>query len=364
RILFVTHNNEDDSDGIWKKITFQVKAFRELGYDVDFFFARKGFIVCDNGIHIKTYPLKASRKYLFYKIVKNIIRKETRLYDLCYVRKPHGGLFCLFLSSLLANIKKNGTNVILEIPTYPYKSELKTFKEKGLNLIFDLSCAYFKKYIDIICYFGSPVSDIWGVKCVRISNGIDINSINLVPEKRVDSEFILLGVANLSFWHGYDRVLYGLSNYNGPYNVVFKIIGDTEPELSRLKKIVFTLGIEQKVQFCGRRSGDDLESEFYQAHLCIDALGRHRSGNDYNSSIKSKEYTARGLPFIKSHVDDAFSNNEFILDVEPTDNEIDIEKVIDWRNKLSIGFSQRERGYAIEHLTWATQLKKVISELD
>ncbi|WP_310516296.1 hypothetical protein, partial [Klebsiella pneumoniae] len=85
---------------------------------------------------------------------------------------------------------------------------------------------------------------------------------------------------------------------NGPYNVVFKIIGDTEPELSRLKKTVFTLGIEQKVQFCGRRSGDDLESEFYQAHLCIDALGRHRSGNDYNSSIKSKEYTARGLPFI------------------------------------------------------------------
>lgn len=363
RILFITHNNEDDSDGIWKKITFQVKAFRELGYIVDFFFARKGFIVCDDGISVKTYPIRSSHKYLFYKIVNEIISSDFRSYDYCYVRKPHGGLFCLYLSSLLGYIKNKGGKVILEIPTYPYKSELKTFKEKTLDFVFDLSCAFFKKHIDVICYFGSPVNDIWGVKCVRISNGIDINTVTLIPEKEIRNDIILIGVANLSFWHGYDRLLYGLSNYKGPYNVIFKVVGDTEPELSRLRKIVLSLGIEQQVQFCGRLSGKHLENEFYQAHICIDAVGRHRSGNDYNSSIKSKEYTARGLPFIKSHVDDAFSNNEFILDVEPTDNEINIEEIITWRKSLTIGFSHRERQYAIENLTWATQLQKVLLKI-
>ncbi|AGJ85113.1 hypothetical protein ACSI5N_07215 [Raoultella ornithinolytica] len=364
RILFITHNNEDESDGIWKKITFQVKAFRELGYSVDFFFARIGCIVCDDGVNKSSYPLEMGNKYSFYKIVNKIIKSGERRYDFCYVRKPHGGLFCLYLSPLLSYIKKKGGKVILEIPTYPYKSELKTFKEKTLNYVFNFSRFFFIKYIDIICYFGTPVSNIWGVKCVRISNGIDIDTVTLIPEKKVGDVFTIVGVANLSFWHGYDRVLYGLSNYKGSSNVIFKIIGDTEPEFSRLRKIVISLGIEDRVKFCGRLSGKNLENEYYQADLCIDAVGRHRSGNDYNSSIKSKEYTARGLPFVKSHVDDAFSGNEFILDIEPTDNEISIEEIISWRKNLSDGFSKRERLYAIENLTWANQLQKVISEFN
>lgn len=364
RIIFVTHNNEDDSDGIWKKITFQVKAFRELGYSVDFFFARKGFIVCDNGVESIQYSLKPTKKYLFYRIVNEVVKSKVYSYDYCYVRKPHGGLFCLCLPSLLANIKRNGGKVILEIPTYPYKAELKTYKEKILDCVFDFSRLFFIKNIDIICFFGSPTDKIWGIKCVRISNGIDIDAAAKIPEKKRENDFILIGVANLSFWHGYDRVLYGLSEYSGQTNVVFKIIGDTEPELSRLKKIAFDLGVNDNVQFCGRLSGEQLEKEFHLADVCIDAVGRHRSGNDYNSSIKSKEYTARGLPFIKSHLDNAFSNNEFILDVEPKDTAINISDIILWRENLSDGFSHREREYAIKYLTWAHQLKTVLSEIN
>jgi glycosyltransferase involved in cell wall biosynthesis len=363
RIIFVTHNIEDESDGIWKKICFQVAALRELGYTVDFFFARKGAVVCDNGSGTTIYTLAPLKKYSFYKVVREILSSNEFIYDYCYVRKPHGGLFSIYLAPLLVYLKNFGTKIIFEIPTYPYRSELKTFKDRLTNLVFDVSSLFFKKYIDIICFFGSPHENIWGIRCVRISNGIDVNTVNLIPEKKYNDQFILLGVANLSFWHGYDRLLYGLAAYTGPYHVVFKVIGDTEPELSRLKRIANGLGIEKNVQFCGRLSGKKLEEEFYNADVCIDAVGRHRSGNAYNSSIKSKEYTARGLPFIKSHRDDAFNNNEFILEVEPSDKPINIDNIIVWRRNLAKGFSLRERQYAIDNLTWTKQLQDVFKAI-
>lgn len=363
RIIFVTHNIEDESDGIWKKISFQVAALRDLGFTVDFFFARKGAVVCDNGSDTLIYALAPLKKYSFYKVVRKIISSNQYIYDYCYVRKPHGGLFSIYLAQLLVYFKNTGTKVIFEIPTYPYRSELKSFKDRLTNLVFDFSSISFKKYIDIICFFGSPHDSIWGIRCIRISNGIDVNTVNIIPEKKSSDEFVLLGVANLSFWHGYDRLLYGLAEYTGPYNVLFKVIGNTEPELTRLKKIVNSLGIEGNVQFCGRLSGKKLENEFYNADVCIDAVGRHRSGNAYNSSIKSKEYTARGLPFIKSHLDDAFNKNEFILEVEPSDNPINIENIIVWRRNLEEGFSLKERQYAIDNLTWTKQLENVLKAI-
>ncbi|MEL7628884.1 glycosyltransferase [Pectobacterium aroidearum] len=358
RILFLTHNNEDESDGVWKKISSQVSALRNMGANVDFFYMNNSIMVHDDGFALKKIESEYKCKYFFYYDLRNYIKKENKKFDLAYIRKPHGGLFVVFLSSLLAFMKKMGTKIVIEIPTYPYKKELKSCKGKILNVIFDFSLVFFKKYIDEITYIGDFTNEIWGVKSRRIANGIDMQSIKPIKEKkRKEDEFIIIGVAKLEAWHGYDRLIEGLYHYRGNTQVLFNIVGYSQPEYDRLKSMVAEYSLEGKVIFHGKKFGKDLDMLLESADICVDAVARHRSGNNSNSSIKSKEYTARGLPFIKSHVDYSFGNEEFILQVSADDKYIDINELIKWRDSLPSGFSRNEIDFAKKNLTWSKQLQ-------
>lgn len=365
RILYITHNNELLSDGVWKKITYQVSAFRKMGFTVDFFYMKPGVFILDRNGEIQTFPLNGKNKYLFYKLVADLIRAQKVNYDFSYIRKPHGGFFSIFLVNLLNVLKKGNSKIVIEVPTYPYKNELNSIKEKVSDFVFEFTIPFIKKYIDCVVYLGMPTDYIWNIKAFSISNGIDINEIQLVPEKNciANADFVLSGIANLAFWHGYDRVIFGMKEYRGERNLIFKIVGGTEPELSRLKDIVKKEKLEKNVVFCGRLSGDKLENIFYDVDVCIDAIGRHRSGNSHNSSIKSKEYAARGIPFIKSHVDDAFDNEEFIYNAASDDSPLNIENIIAWRERLPPNFSKNEREFAVKNLTWETQFNRLIDYL-
>ncbi|MEL4888514.1 glycosyltransferase [Pectobacterium betavasculorum] len=359
KILFVTHNNEDESDGVWKKIISQVSALRNMGASVDFFYMKNSIIVHDDGLTLKKIESRYKCKYFFYYDIKNYIKRENKQFHLAYVRKPHGGLFVIFLSSLLALMKKKGAKIIIEIPTYPYKKELKSYKEKILNVIFDFSLFFFKRYVDEIAYMGDFTNEIWGVKSRRIANGIDMKSIKPIKEKqrRKEEPLNIVGVAKLEAWHGYDRLIEGLYHYRGNVQVLFNIIGYSPHEYARLKSMVAEYSLEGKVIFHGKKFGKDLDVLLENADICVDAVARHRSGNNTNSSIKSKEYTARGLPFIKSHVDYSFGNEEFILQVSADDKYIDINELIKWRESLPSGFSKKEIDFAKKNLTWSKQLQ-------
>ena len=358
KILFVTHNNQDKSDGVWKKINSQVSALRNIGGKVDFFYMDNGFIIHDNGATKEKINCALNCKYFFYLSLRDYIKKNNEIFNLAYIRKPHGGLFVLFLSFLFSFIKKSGTKIFLEVPTYPYKKELTSYKNKFLDFIFDLSLPFFKKYIDEIIFMGELTDKIWGIKARRISNGIDVESITPIEEKKIsEDEFIIVGVANLESWHGYDRIIKGLYEYKGNVKVLFHIVGYSQPELSNLKKMVSQYSLEKYVIFHGKKSGEELDAILQEANVCLDALGRHRSGNNVNSSIKSKEYCARGLPFIKSHEDYSFRDEEFIYQVSPNDEPININNIIQWRNGLAPGFASREREYAENYLTWEKQLE-------
>ncbi|HHC3073150.1 glycosyltransferase [Klebsiella quasipneumoniae] len=363
KILFATHNSEDDTDGVWKKIKSQVSAFRELGASVDFFYTKDKKIILDDGLTKKIIPCNIKYKYLYYIFLMKYIEKENKHYDLAYIRKPHGGIFVIFLPFLLKKLQYKNTYIVIEIPTYPYEKETASIRIKILNVIFDMTLPFFRNKINEISYMGDEVERIWNVKATRISNGVDIQSLSLIDEKKnVSSDFIIVGVANLEFWHGYDRVIEGINRYGGNENVVFHIVGYSQPEISRIKNLVLKYNIEDKVIFHGKKSGEELELVLKNADVCVDALGRHRSGNNSNSSIKSKEYTARGLPFIKSHIDYAFGQEEFILQIPADDSPINIDSIIKWRKNLPNGFSIKERMFALEKLTWSEQLKFFVED--
>ncbi|EMH6514318.1 glycosyltransferase [Raoultella ornithinolytica] len=366
-MLYVTNIYEDENDGIWNKIKYNILAYQRLGFSVDFAYRKL------NGHYVIEYAYGSSDKEIktidccykdlyFYSLSKIINEK----YDMVYIRKPIGGVSFLFLIFLFNKVKKNkDCRIVLEIPTYPYVKEIKSLNLRVSEWILKLGRFSFIRYIDLITYMGDKSDKIWGRPSLRLANAIDLEHVNLVREelKPLIQDITFVGVARLSFWHGYDRLIKAISGYAGEYNISFLIVGNGEPEMSRLKKLVEDNGVEDKIIFLGSKSGNDLDFLYKQSHICVDSLGRHRSGSLNNSSLKSKEYTAKGLPFIKSHIDDSFLDVEFVFDITPDEMDINIEEIIRWYTSLPNETPNKMRRYAGKNLSWDNQCSKVIFTL-
>lgn len=371
KLLFVTINKMHEHDGVSKKIISQVNALSKLGFIVDFASAVDGgaSFECDvsNPHREKIYILRVL-KYSFYLALAIFLRRTSKQYDCAYIRNPHGGFFAFFLPLLMKHLKVNGCKEIyLEIPTYPYENEISGWKGKLSHWSHKISRPFFLKYVDQIVYMGDPVDGIWGKPVIRIANGIDAKTLPLQSNpvrQNPLTELSFIAVARMETWHGYDRFIAGMAafysqNKSVPVDVRLHIVGDNEPCLGQLKSQVYTTGLSEKVIFHGALSGAALDTVFSRCQIAIDALGRHRTGNNFNSSLKSKEYTARGIPFIKSHIDDSFLGCQFVLDCPADESSIDIGAVIDWHIKNK-ACPLIMRQFAEDSLSWSKQFQFMV----
>lgn len=362
KILFLTHIVQDENNGVWKKVTSQIKALRNLNFQVDFIYRldSKHYIYEKDKLEFKR---ELPQKFFIFSDAAKIIDKS---YDIIYIRKPHGGFYSVFLSKLLNKIKMINDKCVIymEIPTYPYSNEVRSLKGYISHYAYEISMKLTKKFIDRFLCIGEVPENIYGVSAVKFRNGVDCDALKLINTKKnqIRDTFIFVGIANLVYWHGYDRLILSLRNYTGPINVLFYIIGDNEPEYTRLKNLAIEYNIEDKIIFLGRQSQLEIAEILKSVNVCVDSLGRHRSGNNKNDSIKSKEYTAMGMPFIKSHLDDSFGNEPFIYNVSSDDKTFLIQDVIEWYDKLPDRFSELEREYAINNLSWEKVFKDFFSE--
>ncbi|EIX9223266.1 glycosyltransferase [Klebsiella pneumoniae] len=365
KMLYVTTVFEDENDGIWKKIKYTLYAYQRLGFSIDFAYRTKSGYVINynfNESDSRLVSIDEPHKDLFFYC---LAKKIKPVYNFLYIRKPFGGASFIFLNALIRKLSKSNCRVALEIPTYPYKKEIKQLKHIISEYLFQFSKLLYINKVDLIVFMGAYVENIWNRPALRIANGIDLDKVPpLITRKNtLNNEFVFVGVARLSFWHGYDRLINAISKYQGNYKIKFYIIGEGEDESSRLKKIVQSLNLSSNVVFQGGLYGQELDKQYCKAHVCIDSLGRHRSGNLYNSSLKSKEYTAKGLPFIKSHKDDSFENNFFIFNVNPDESDIEIGEIIEWYKSLPEETPGMMRDFAENSLSWDIQCKKVLDKL-
>jgi len=174
-------------------------------------------------------------------------------------------------------------------------------------------------------------------------------------------------VANVNTFHGYDRIIKGLKNYYSKeqeLRVVFHIVGNISRGL-KLKELVNSLNLQDCVIFHGHKEGNELDRLFDKSQVGIGCLGVHRKNVRSLNSLKNREYTARGLPFIYSENDLALEKNspEFIYKPSFDDSDINIEKIIDFYMNLNISSSQI-RKFAEKHLDWETQMEKVFNKIE
>ena len=380
RILFLVYHGFSEHSGISKKIHYQVKGLRENGHDVHLCYY--GF--ADNGHRcryvddamIKDYgsgAMAGLRQRIDYNCIYDYCKREAIqfVYARCFQNANP------WLIGFFKKLRKAGIRAVTEIPTYPYDQEFEHFGWKArMELKIDqLFRRRLSQQMDGLVTF-SDSERIFGQRTIRISNGVDFDSIPLhhyQPSSLIShpSALHLIGVAEVHPWHAFDRVMYGIGEYYSKTltanshkpEVFFHVVGGVHPY--RLKTdflpIINKYKIQDKILFHGQLFGDELTKVFNQCQFAIGSLGRHRSGITVIKTLKNREYATRGIPFIYSEQDSDFDQQPYVLKAPADESPVDIQQIIDFMDHFTM--KPEDIRKTVEHLKWKIQMQRVLDSV-
>ena len=378
RILFLVYHGFSEHSGISKKIHYQIKGLRENGHDVRLCYY--GF--AENGHRCRYIDDKILKDYGSGQIAAIRQRMDYGcLYDYCireHIEFVYARCFQNanpWLTKFFKKLKRSGVHSVTEIPTYPYDQEFPK------NCDWDVKIGLFvDKYyrhslyhqMDAVVTF-SDAKEIFGQRTINISNGVDLESIPLHNHNKISekSQLHLIGVAEVHYWHGYDRLIAGIGEYykkGGRQDVFFHIVGGVHPSYMHdlpqapgFQVLIDKYNITERIIFHGTMFGEQLDDLFNQCQFAIGSLARHRSGITIIKTLKNREYASRGIPFIYSEQDSDFDNQPYIIKAPADESPIDIQVILDFMQHFDI--KPLEIRKTIGHLAWKYQMQKVLDAI-
>lgn len=256
-------------------------------------------------------------------------------FDFMYFRKD---VIDFSVYSFLKAIKKHRPEIIIlmEIATYPYDRELRNgIKYWPLYMKDKLNRNRLKNCVDRIVTL-SLHDEIFGIKTIKTMNGIDFQNISIAKANKPDKIINFIAVSSAAPWHGYDRLIKGISNYyrnGGVENIRFHVVGDGI-SIKSYKLLVEKLKLNDHVIFYGKMSGEKLDAIYDKCDIAIECLGAHRKDVYLSSSLKSREYCAKGLPMVTStkidFIDDDFP---YCMRVPEDESDVDIASIIEFYHR-------------------------------
>ena len=376
KVLFLVYHGFSEVSGISKKIHYQVKGLRENGYEVHLCY----YDYDDRGYKCRYVDDSVLMDYGkgFWAGIRQRIDYQC-IYDYC---KLNGIQFvyarCFqnanpWLIRFFKRLRKLGIKAVTEIPTYPYDQEFATFsRQERLGLKIDQIFRHrLYRQMDAIVTF-SDAKRIFGQRTIRISNGVDFDSIPLHDfHPSIDGTIHLIGVAEVHLWHGYDRLIAGLGEYyksqQTSKNIIFHIVGGVDPfdlygqgDYPGLQTLIDQYELQNHVVFHGQLFGEELDKVFNQSCFAIGSLARHRTGITVIKTLKNREYATRGIPFIYSETDSDFDNQPYVLKAAADETPINIQEILEFINHQQ--FQPKEIRKTVENLSWKIQMRRVVEE--
>ena len=379
KILFLVYHGFEEFSGISKKIHYQVKGLRENGHDVHLCH----YTITDDGHRcrfvdndvIQDYGkgfIAALRQRVGYNCIYDYCVREgiQFVYARCFQNANP------WLIRFFKKLRQVGIHAVTEIPTYPYDAEFVGFSRMTrLNLKIDQTFRNsLYKQMDAVVTF-SDAQEIFGQRTINISNGVDFDSIPLHESLPMNHELHLIGVAEVHYWHGFDRLIAGLGEYykhsklHTPHStfrdVYFHIVGGVAPSemydsmhAPGFHELIEKYGIQDKVIFHGQLFGQALDDVFNQCQFAIGSLARHRSGITNIKTLKNREYATRGIPFIYSEQDTDFDYQPYVLKAYADESPVNIQQIIDFVDANQ--FNPADIRKSVEHLSWKNQMQQVV----
>jgi len=379
KILFLVYHGFSEHSGISKKIHYQVKGLRQNGHEVHLCYYDRGAnghwqrLIDDSEVldDFGKGKMAGLRQRISYNAIFDycVERHIQMVYARCFQNANP------WLIHFFGRLKKIGIKAVMEIPTYPYDMEFEGFSHiERLQLRIDqLFRKRLARQLEAIVTFTNQ-EKIWGQRTIRISNGVDLDSIPLhSSQPLLHNPLHIIAVAEVHYWHGYDRLIDGLGKYYKELRdkrtkgkeVFFHIVGGVwksemfnDMHAPGFSELINKYGIEDKVIFHGQLFGDELNAVFNQCCFAVGSLARHRCGISDIKTLKNREYASRGLPFVYSENDSDFDHQPYVLKVSADETPVDITRIITFVEQLRM--TPQEIRQTVEHLSWKVQMQKVV----
>lgn len=348
--------------GVQRKIEAQRAALAAEGLPTQLLYLKNGAVACGNELATASVTGNWRRRTNHYVGFNKAISGCAGRYGFVYMRfqgAPPG------FASAMRQLKLVAPDlpVLLEIPTWPYRPERRGLRAHIRGFVSDWDLGTLSEYVDRIVTF-SRETEIFGVPTIRIQNGVDVRLMPVFDPHR-NGPIRMVGVANLAFWHGYDRVISGLAIYrdNGGQGVLLDIVGVGDA-LQDLQKRAVALGLgPELICFHGPKRGEELDAVLAQSHVGLGSLGVHRISRD-TTDLKGREYCARAIPFISASNDPDFPEDfRYVYRVPADESSVDIKAVVDWYRSMPPNAQSCMRSHAETNLTWSSKLAPVVEWL-
>ncbi|MGL1934854.1 MAG: UDP-N-acetylglucosamine 2-epimerase (non-hydrolyzing) [Fibrobacterales bacterium] len=189
-----------------------------------------------------------------------------------------------------------------------------------------------------------------------MGNGINVSEFpvrsNLLKLNREKIKLVFVGA--LASWHGLDRLIAGWARFPGRNAFELIVAGDGQL-LDGIKQMVRQAGLSNQVTFTGWVGAQQIETFINESDIAIGSLALHRIDLDDGSTLKVREYMARGIPFVLGYQDvDVSVDLPYVLQVVATDDPIDFSEVVRFAEKLRTekNVTANMRQYAENNMDW------------
>ncbi len=372
--------NELDRPGYKNKIHSQVEALRDLGNETYLYTISGDNILfyefLENEISTNTSKLKHKRiiksKNIFDEmfLIKEFVNNFKEIVntvkpDIVYIRRIVP--ITPWILGLIDWLRKKNVYVAYEYPTYPWKREMIVTRKKLFYYIDSFLYEKLFSKVNQLVVFGEY--DGSHPKVVETMNGVDVKKFGTHFKKRSDNHLTLIAVGHIMPQHGYDKLIKGLGEYyknpNRKRKVFINIVGP-EGNGVDLKALATSYNVEKYIKFWGFQTGVHLDEIFDESDIGVDCLALNRiETTNIVGSLKSREYLARGIPFIFAGNLDFIKkekrNLDFVLEVDEYKEYVDIDRVIEFFDEC-VNSPNEIRDYAEKYLSWKKMMKPVIEK--
>ncbi len=267
--------------------------------------------------------------------------------------------------------KKKGITIIQEIPTYLGKgnddgSEQPSFVRRIALKVSNAYAQLAQRKMDFFTIIGVDARGVFcGKPAMNINNGIDVTAIRMRNYQPQEDGIHMLLLASMCDWHGYDRMITALKNYNGNEKIILHFAGnDGDGSLAKWQQLAEGM---ENILFHGGVYGDDLDVLINGIDLGVSSLGLYRIGLELGTVMKGREYMARGLPFVYAGEDPTIEKGHpHAMQVPNSDAPIDMEEIVAFakcmRTEKNAAESMRE--YARKHMSWEMEFERIFDAVD
>ncbi|MFT3714306.1 MAG: glycosyltransferase [Archangium sp.] len=363
RVAFVNLQLSDELSGVTRAISGQARACRDAGIPIDFWVVNPSKEGVEGGLHFARFEesrlgVRATR-FFKARLLSNVRALDD--YDVILLRYP----LAIDLAPL-AFLENTRARVITVHHTREVDEILSGGRSAGSVGRALLEQVNGARMLRRVAGIVAVTDEIRRYELSRagihrpsrvVANGIDVDRMPLTGFAPFDGrELRMLFIASSHApWHGTDRLLSSLRAWKGPTKLRLDLIGGASgaPPGTTQHEGALTL------HHHGTLSGAALDAVFQQTTLAFSSLAMFRTGLREACVLKTREYVARGVPFVFGYDDvDLPEPQPFFRNVGNSDAVFPIEQLLDFAREVSSDSttSERMRALAVDRLDWKVKM--------